>query len=551
MAQAVNTAGEVLRDPIIEIVVRGPFAVRAQDGSNLTPKPQKARALLALLALSPDYRRPRAWIMDRLWSDRGPEQASGSLRQALVDLRKALGKHDDILLSDREWIGLRPGSVRTIESDVTGAEFLDGVTVRDPKFRSWLAAQTANRGTATPIGAQVAAQTGANEADGFTQRDALILVGWGATGTPGSSTHVVAEIISSRIARGIAEQVPAATMSLSRDQVLTSGAPDIDVLCSVIEDDGICLALIKVTHFLSGRVLFARDFRFVGSASSLVSGEAVDRAVFEAAEKSAGGIPHVLGARRAVTQSTALSQLALFKMFSFDKTHFAEADNLLVQAYDLHESSVFLAWRGLLQMIKSIEVPQTSQQELRDMAEAMTRYASERSPSNATVNALASQTNAMMFGDAPTALHYATLATSDNPRNPLALQAMAVAKMLAGEDEDSYQLSSRARAYAAQSSFRHWWDAHHTTICVATGRKDEAIEAAESSLRSVSSLRASCRYLIALYADKGDLQKADAMRAKLATLEQGFSLDRMLNDPEYPVRTLRRTGLIQAVRKLI
>lgn len=532
----------------VEIRVVGSFCVLSATGTILTPRPQKSRALLALLALSPDYRRSRQWLIDKLWSDRSPEQASGSLRQALVDLRKAFGAHADVLTTDRETVALVAERVRIVRDGPADLGLLEGIAVRDPAFREWRQTQA---GLVRPRIRDDLAVMQAVRPELAPSNDALIMIGWGTTGVPGSAPGVVAEVIASRIARGVAEQVPALTIAAARDQLLPSGAPDIDVTCNVIEDGGICLAFIKITHFMSGRVLFAKDFHMTGTAGSLIGSGAIDKAVFEAAEKTAGSIPHVMGARRAVTQSTALGQLALHKMFTFDRGQLLTADRLLEQAYSLHESSVFLAWRGILQMIKSIEMPDAGTAQMRDMAEELSRYATERSPSNATVSALASQTRAMMFGDAGGALHFATRAVDENPQNPLALQAMAVAKMLAGENEDSYQLSARARNHVAGSAFRHWWDAHHCTICVATGRKDEAISTGETTLRNAASLRPIYRYLIALYADRDDLARAETLRARLAQLEPGFSLDQMVNDPDYPVRTLRRAGLIGAVRKLL
>lgn len=547
--EASRSAAKTETDDLgIEICVTGPFSVRGGDGFDLTPRPQKVRALLALLALSPDQRRSRQWLIDRLWSDRSPEQALGSLRQALVDLRKSFGDRSDVLLIDRESIGLAATRVRVVHADEPGAGLLEDVAVRDPSFREWRKAQD------VILRSRPRAGHPAWQPQGLTASpspDQLIMIGWGTSGVQGTAAGVVAEIIASRIAAGIAEQVPAVAISAERREVLSSGAPDIDITCNVIEDNGRCIAFIKVVHFTSGRVLFAKDFQMTGTAGSLIGSKAADKAVFEAAEKTAGAIPHVMGARRAVTQSTALGQLALHKMFSFDRGQLMMADKLLEQAYDLHESSVFLAWRGLLQMIKSIEMPDAGADEMREMAAELTRYATERDSANATVNALGSQTRAMMFGDTAGAMHFATNAVNANPNNPLALQAMAVAKMLAGENEDSYQLSVRARGHVAGSTFRHWWDAHHCTICVATGRIDEAITTGETALRYAASLRPVYRYLIALHADRNDLARAETFRGRLVQLEPGFTLDQMVNDPEYPVRTLRRAGLLNAVRKLL
>ena len=69
----------------------GVFEVRDDQGRDCTPRGSKARAILAMLCQTPDRLRARRWLEGRLWSDRGADLASGSLRQALMEIRKALG----------------------------------------------------------------------------------------------------------------------------------------------------------------------------------------------------------------------------------------------------------------------------------------------------------------------------------------------------------------------------------------------------------------------------------------------------------------------------
>jgi DNA-binding SARP family transcriptional activator len=528
--------------PVIELRLRGPFHVRGLDGADLTPKPHKARALLALLATAPDHRRARRWIEERLWSDRGPQQAAGSLRQALVDLRRAFGTAQNVLLADREWIALEPGAV-SVNTTVAG-EFLEGIAIRDAGFQRWLEAMR-NRDAAEARTAQ-----GIGEAVTFRANQAHpIVIRCGTATIPGSSSALVSEIIAARIAADISDQITVAVVAPLSG--LAEGMVDLDVSCNVVEDNGICLALIRVVHVPTARVLFQKDCRFVGPASSLVGGADLIRVAYEAAERTVAKVPHVLGLGRSATKSAALTQLALHRMFSFDEAQLREADRLMQAAWEAEENPVHLAWRGLLQMVQAIELPQGMKPELHDLAERLTRQALERDTGNATLQALVAQTRAMLFGDARSAGEAARAAIDENPRNPYALQAMAVAKMLAGDGEAAYRTSLLGRAYAERSAFRHWWDAHHATVCVATGRIDEAIRAAEAAAFGAPSLRPAYRYLMSLHAQRGDLVRANEMRERLERLEPGFTLDRMLEDPEYPVRTLRQTGLLREVRKLM
>jgi hypothetical protein len=124
----------------------GVFEVQDEAGRDHTPRGSKARALLAMLCQTPGHRRPRRWLEARLWSDRGQEQASGSLRQALTELRKALGPLAGHLTSDRDCVSLA-GVATDLARDpaasrqalAQGREFLEGIDIVDAAFNAWLA----------------------------------------------------------------------------------------------------------------------------------------------------------------------------------------------------------------------------------------------------------------------------------------------------------------------------------------------------------------------------------------------------------------------------
>lgn len=72
----------------------------------------KTLGLLVYLATLDGRAASREQVADLLWGDESPERARGSLRQAVYALRQVLG--DDVLLTDRETIGLTVG---VIDSD--------------------------------------------------------------------------------------------------------------------------------------------------------------------------------------------------------------------------------------------------------------------------------------------------------------------------------------------------------------------------------------------------------------------------------------------------
>jgi adenylate cyclase len=113
---------------------------RASDGSGheVFIKSKKARALLAYLALPLGKPRSREEIMALLWSDRGDEQARGSLRQALSGLRRDLGEElSQALRIADDAIALDPEQV-AVAKPASGETLLEGLHINDAAFDEWL-----------------------------------------------------------------------------------------------------------------------------------------------------------------------------------------------------------------------------------------------------------------------------------------------------------------------------------------------------------------------------------------------------------------------------
>ena len=84
---------KVQKDPTpscMRLSLLGGFAALDPEGREIEISAKKGRALLAVVALSPAGSCSRARLANLLWSDRGDDQARGSLRQTLALLRKEL-----------------------------------------------------------------------------------------------------------------------------------------------------------------------------------------------------------------------------------------------------------------------------------------------------------------------------------------------------------------------------------------------------------------------------------------------------------------------------
>ena len=137
--------------PRLRVLMLERFELASADGGDLTPPRGKLRALVALLALAPAAGWSREQLTDLLWGGRNEEQARGSLRQALAELRRTLGV--SALLTDREIAAFDPAvvSIDAVEFARLAAvgeldkaaalyrgELLEGVSLPDLGFADWL-----------------------------------------------------------------------------------------------------------------------------------------------------------------------------------------------------------------------------------------------------------------------------------------------------------------------------------------------------------------------------------------------------------------------------
>ncbi|MGP6086719.1 transcriptional regulator [Antarctobacter jejuensis] len=531
-------------DSKIGITVLGPFQVRDGDGVLLLVKGAKNQALLAMLALSPDMTRPRRWIEDKLWSTFGPEQASANLRQALSKLRSALGDAADVLIADRTGVSLdrRRVTVDLLEEVVPEddrTELLQGMDVRDPEFEDWLRQERA---------ALMAKLAKASPTDSRG-----ILINCRVTAEKPGRDQMLGEVLANQIGENIAEQVRAWRQS-ETDMCLPASAPPSDILIStqlVDNKDGGHALFIKATHQPSARILYSKLQQLTRIEDILTAEIGISRTVFEAADQIIGKLPHVLEKDRPETRSTALSRLGLYRMFSFEKDALREAYGLMDQAFRRDENGVYLAWASMIRLTQMIEMAEEDQAPLLEEAVDLHYRAMELAPDNVLVHAIISKVRSTAFGDTAGVLDLAQNAVERNPANAFAWKSLSDALILSGDLNGAFKASERACRIARTSPFKHYWDTGHCIIAIACNRPQEAIEAGEAAARNAPLSRPAHRHLLALYALEGQLDKAQAVAEKLAKIEPGFSLDRLVNDDSYPVRTLRSNGLLEPIRALL
>lgn len=130
------------------IALFGAFSITNSNGEDCTPIGRNSKAILAMLALAKNGRRSRAWIQDRLWSQRPQKQGRASLRQELTNLRKHFAvfgiipirtSGEDVIL-DSVFVDI---DIYSHKSPPPHLDLLEGLDVADPEFNDWISEERA------------------------------------------------------------------------------------------------------------------------------------------------------------------------------------------------------------------------------------------------------------------------------------------------------------------------------------------------------------------------------------------------------------------------
>lgn len=516
---------------LVRIDLNGPLRLTGAGGADVTPRGAKAGALIAVLGLSPDYRRSRRWIEGLLWSLTGRDQAGASLRQALAALRRELGADSDCLCSDRRDVWLDRD--RVVVSDAhSHLPLLDGLDIRDPVFIDWLDGERAMR-------------SGGGHEQPLEQLDVAV-EGVVLRYMDRVQLAPELELLRDRIVIGLGNAITERMRGWIQSDNYAADAPDADVEmeCSLAMLDGAGVGFVKLIHRATGQILLSEPVRFDDPVAEAMGADKRHFNSAPTAEKSIARMAEVMGRNRPAVQASALAEQALEQMFTFRRQGIAAAKTTLHQANDISPNGAFLAWRGLAGMFETIERLTPDPQATLMQMEADAARALELDPANPLVQSLTAVTHMVTQGDAEAAESRISKALSLNPDSATAWLARSVAQSLAGRTEEAFQCSAMARRLASGSRYAHWWDIFHCISAIASNRLIEAREAGEAAALRAPGFRAPHRHLLPLYADAGEAEKARLAAAKLANIERDFSLARLREDPDYPVRTLRNSRLI-------
>jgi tetratricopeptide (TPR) repeat protein len=524
----------------------GVFEVRDDLQRDCTPRGAKARAILAMLCQTPDRRRARRWLEARLWSDRGAEQASGSLRQALMEIRKSLGDEAGLLVSDRDSVRLTR-AVTDLEADPaaaaralqSGREFLEGIDILDPAFDGWLreerARVEAQMGTTRPAVLRVPMARTA-------QLPLVVRVGSLPEGLGTFAGVALADAIARLVAEFAHVDVYGASGTAIPEDLPAEGMA-IHVEGAQIQDR--MHVLVSLSGVASAQTIWNQRASIpLGDAEAITGGE-VPPLVFQAADAALAHFPQLTECAEGPRRANALIARALVETFSCDGARLRAADAMLVEAGELAPSGRIHAWRCLVRHVAWVERTETDYRKLTEELDEFSRKALEHSQANPLVLALVSAARVMVDENPEAGMVLARDAIALSPFNAFGRWAQAAALIRIGDNASALDAARKGVEIAASTAHVHHWEAMAGLAALRGGHMSAALAHYESAHYRAPGFRAAMRHLLFLYLWSGRHDKAALVLKALIRVEPDFTLDRIQNDPDYPAVTLRKSGLLE------
>ncbi len=524
----------------------GGFQVLDASGRDCTPRGAKSRALLAMLCQTPDRRRARRWLESKLWSDRGAEQASGSLRQALMELRKSLGPAATVVLADRDGV-----SLSVVETDVetepdkarealrAGRDFLEGIDIVDPAFLEWLKGERARLAETLGLTLPTPQAIGApEEAPPFVVSLGSMPEGPGrfaARELALAIAHLVAEFLHVEVFGDEGQPIPAELSS-------TGLTLHIDGL----ELQGRFHMMVGLALRGSGQNVWSQRVALTGPEDVAEAHGDIPALVFQAVEAALGQMPRMADQPQAsvAVRVNGLIARAIAAMFTYDAARLREADALLAQAAGLIPSGRIDAWRSLVRQIMYIERTEGPRDRLIAEADSFARSALEQANGNPLVLALVSQTRVMVDTNPDAGTVLAREAVRLSPFNAFGHWSAAGAEFFHKRYDEGLAAARRGCEIASRTAIGHWWEALAAVAALNGGYFPAAIAHAEAAFYRAPNFRAAMRHLAYLYLETGQPEKAARVFKALVRAEPDFH-DASLLSEDYPSHSLRKTGMAQ------
>ncbi|MGV2073723.1 MULTISPECIES: hypothetical protein [Rhizobium/Agrobacterium group] len=527
---------------MLSLNIFGRFLIVDSHGCDRSPRGSKARGIVALLAMSQGYSRNRTWLQDKLWSDRDSKRGSDSLRQTLVDIRRAFGPYQTILKADREKVALDPTRfsikyrLMPASNDWNNEQdaFAD-LDIRDPEFEDWIRNLRASLADKARISPPHALRS-------HTSPKPAIFFQFLSDNQPSS------ELTSSRL-------MTLTTTSLRdlddfeifpRHAAIGGTLPPLPVkgltvVVRTVTLGGDSHVAIALSHAGTGQLYWSRTTQISASHIELLhheSGILVQAILSTLRErKDQLGISH---------SGAMLANHARALIFRFDRQSLRDADVNLRYAYDRDPRPQYLAWRAFLRNMAQFQHRSSAFLDDKITSTELVQEALREDAGSASILGIGAHLEYLGGGSSRGSLRLAERAVSLDPLNAVNLAILSNTELVLDKLRDSQGSALSALALTGGGEHRAFVEFFCCMSAAALGEYATAIGHAEAALILRPAFRAPLRYLIALYKQAGMIEQMDRAVSRLQQFEPDFLPARFL-DSDYPVTTMRRIRLIDAI----
>lgn len=542
-----------------KINVWGAFDLRLSDGQCIRPTVRKSCALLAILALSEGHRQTRKWLQAQLWSESDEVQSAGSLRQELARLKRLLGNaiqsdRIDIWLDSKQFefdhLCLKPRN--------KGVELLQGIDIQDEGFEDWLREQrqlhyeielTSDAVVSKNITEQLIDLNVIQPQDSAQQ--CTVIFDCSAKGS--LEADVAAMFFSEQLYRKLSQYELFTCIGNDADGIPDTAAVGKASKSAVViriiafaNRDEVCLG-VQIDSGQLGPRLGYDSVVLPRTLSRLQEAPEIGRLVQTTTDTLLDRLRYEALPTGGTAEATLLVHEARKQTFALDRKNLIKADLLLTRAYELEPRGQYLAWRAFLRNTAFFQHQTSDIFQEQYSSDELSLEAMRQAPENALVQAFSSQIDYVNQGSLMEQMVRLECAVELDRSDPLARAFLSNALTVNGRLEDAYQVALQSVSLVAGGRYEFYF--HHFACMAATaaGRCETALGHARKSVSFMPNFVSPRRYEVALAVELGDQSGVERAVTAMRTVEPEFNVKTLLT-PGYPVNTLRRLPLIEAIR---
>jgi len=522
------------------------FSLVDSEGVDRTPAGTKSKGVIALLALAPEFTRNRGWLQDKLWSDRFAEQSSSSLRQALSNIRRALGEHRDILVTDGDSVSFSrtqfeiDNSLPRLNGTVLETELFPNLDIKDAEFEHWIRDQ---RHRITPPLDQV------DEPKVIPRRPAVPAIIFKTSISGGNSSLGVAIEIINNVTKSLLEFADFNIFSdlMPFEHEFTYRAQQsVTVLLHMSSSGERELAAATIANSVTGQIHWMNKTQYMSNQSQEFQTAKIENFCAHLFENIIESLSEDSAEMFGFQTAGLLNKLGQNLLFQLDKHSLTQADRYLKSAYDMEPRGQYLAWSSFIRNLCLFEHKTLDFLDNEIGMDELLKEAIAQDSTNSNTLAIAAQIEYVQGSSIDRSLYLANLSIQQNPTNAFSSAMLANAYIANGDFSAGSAAAQRALELVNNSKSRFFFE--FFCCMAATGNRDyfKAIAHGEAAYYLKPDFRAPLRYLLVLYKKTKQAEKFATAYKQMRKFESEFEITQLLED-SYPAHTLRRLSVISAI----